>query len=256
MDWPELMSFIDARDPDYRTMVEGVPPDAIDTCQQGLGIVLPRLYVDFLLGMGSDTGTFRPFGATQSCSFYQLIEELSPEDYPTDRYFRISLETDTSEIEWYDHYLDLTRSDGEDAALVRFERGLLFPDLEQEGVQDVGFTFGEQLARRAFDSFELRRRPFGRALGLLIKPGEQIDARVRAVVDVLKRMGFGPVLSPLPRVACLRREGSSALFEVRTATMSMGVIIGGDEHNVVAVAVEQFLDALPGSYVSEPMWTP
>lgn len=244
MGWVDLLAFLRMRDPAYLDTVKGVPREEISLCEEGCKISLPSLYVDFLMKMGASSGTFHPFGVTQVCNFYELVEQLPAEDYPGDRYFKVAFETDPSLVASYDAFLDLARSNGQDAPLVQFEDGGGFAP---EYVVEVGFTLEEWLTRRIFSHFDVNRRAEHRNLWWFCESPADGRRKLEAAINLLDKMGLVPVLPPLPRVMCLWRDTLSALLEVSGSTGSISIALGTDEGHILRVAVEQVLDGLPGA---------
>src|SRR5712675_531622 len=121
IDWSRVIDFIARRAPTLASSLVGVAPSQIESVQAQFGIVFPSAYVDFLLTMGDERGSLRPFGETQVHAFSELVTELPPEDYPLRRFFKVAFEAQEYPIAIFDTYLDLTRSDGHDAPLVTFE---------------------------------------------------------------------------------------------------------------------------------------
>lgn len=244
MNWSDLLGLVTARDPAYLRTIQGVPREEVARCEENARIRLPGLYVDFLVTMGAGSGAFHPFGATQTCTFAALIAELPTEDYPEDRYFKVAFESDPSMITFYDMFLDLGRSDGEDAPLVTFETGGEFaPHI----VTEVGFTVAEWLSSGVFASFELRRRPQHEHLGCFRPTRGEIQHAMEAALELFVAQGLEPALPPLPRVACLRDATRSVLLTSRGTSHALGIEVGADSRAALAPAIEQILQRLPGT---------
>jgi hypothetical protein len=248
MSWHDLLAFIRTRDASYLDSVRGVSPQDVALCEQNCAIELPRLYVGFLTTMGEDTGAFWPFGARQNCRFYDLIEMLPAEDYPGSRFFKIAFEDDPSAITHYDLFLDLARSDGEDAALVRFEDSGAFA---HEGVHEVGFTLQEWFNARFFDYFEVYRRPRTRTVFISPPPASGVEQCMRQALGLLSKMGLESALPLMPRVACLGGSSLSASVELHETTRGVSVDLGADDPTELRVTIEQLVDGLPGARAVE-----
>ena len=238
MNWDLFIDFIKAQDPAFIAARQGVPLDDIKQCEAGCKIALPKSYVNFLQLMGQAGGKFRPFGATMEHNFYDLVEQLPAEDYPGDQFFKIAAETDSSLVAYYDLFLDLRRSDGEDAPLVTFEDGV---ELRPGAVNEVGLTFDESMMESVFTFFALHRRA---KRAVVTVDSTQLRDKT---VGLLMHMGFQQVWSPLPRIACLRRDTFCALVKVGEDTRTLDVELGADDNKSLGIAVEQLLSSLPGA---------
>lgn len=243
MTWSDLLNFVQARDRSYLGTVKGVNRQDIELCEENSGIALPRLYVDFLATMGESCGAFWPFGVHQNCNFYRLVEMLPAEDYPGTKFFKVAFEDDPSAIAYYDMFLDLGRSDGEDAGLVRFEDSSAF---SLEHVIEVGFTLHEWFNGRFFNYFEVRRRAQADGLYRHCDSPAEIRRSMETAVQLLSKMGLKPVLPPLPRVSCLQNKKLSALVEIRETVSGISIDLGADDIIPLKTAIEQIMDGLPG----------
>lgn len=194
--------------------------------------------MNFLQVLGQEGGAFRPFGKTMQHNFYDLVQQLPAEDYPGDKFFKIAFETDSSLVAFYDLFLDLRRSDGEDAPLVTFEDGV---ELSPGAVNEVGLTFDERMMERVFSFFALNR-----CAERSIVTVDSIQLRDKAV-GLLTSMAFQHVLPSLPRIICLRRGTFCALVKVVADTQTLDVKLGADERTPLGIIVEQLLSGLPRS---------
>lgn len=245
MAWGELLSFLKARDPAYLCTVQGVPGAEIERCQALCGVSLPRFYVDFLGTMGADPGAFHPFGAKQDCDFYALAEELPPEYYPAQCYFKVAAADDPAAISPPDTFLDLLRSDGQDAPLVRFEDGGGFSGR----VIEVGQTLGERLTAGIFQCFEVARHGNAGSLSEYADSVREARRTLSRMLELLATMGFKPVLPAMPRVICLRRGSLSALVELAEGTESVDITFGSDDRRALSMALEQIRERFPGAMI-------
>lgn len=248
MAWVELKALMRARDPGYLSTVKGISREDISLCEKGCGIVLPSLYIDFLRTMGTDTGRFRPFGATQVCNFYALIEQLPAENYPGNRFFKVAFDNDPGAISPYDFFLDLGGSDGHDAPLVWIES---CSEYEPGDEKEVGFTLQEWLSSRVFHYFEASLHPHIRTVYLSPPTGSGVKQCMQQAISLLSQMGLEPALPPMPRVACLRSESLSAKVEHRETTRGIRIGFGADDPTKLRIAIEQLMDGLPGAHASE-----
>lgn len=243
MSWQDLLEFIRARDPRLLGRVRGVPVEEIRRCEQRASIVLPTMYVDFLTTMGADAGPLHPFGAHQDSDFYALLEALPAEHYPGQQYFKVASSDDPSAISPPDTFLDLFRSDGDDAPLVWFEDGGGF---SPEVVVEVGLTLAEQLSVRAFEVFAVDRRGQRGVLRMVFDSLREQRDEQRRLLELIERTGFVHALPSLPRVACLERGALSALVEVSEEAQGISVRLGADDPRALKVLREQIRERFPG----------
>lgn len=246
MAWADLLAFIGARDAGFLSAVQGVPLSEIDRCQELCSIVLPRFYVEYLKTMGADSGGFRPFGATQAADFRELADQLPPRHYPAHHFFKVSEADDPSGISPPDTFIDLWRSDDEDAPLVWFEDGGGF---SEAGVTEVGLSLGEQMTASAFDFFEVGVRRETSRLMVFAESGREVKRNLQRALEVLEAMGLRSALPALPRVMCLRNDAVSALVEISEETDSVSVKLGAEDMRSLAVAIEQLRDRFPDAIV-------
>jgi hypothetical protein len=244
MNWSKALEFINTADPTFTTNMRGVPLKDVEAAEAGCKIRLPESYRQFLLMMGVESGRFRATAATQTQNFYDVLELLPDEDYPLDRYFRVSFASDESQISPPDYFLDLARSDGEDAPLVTFEGGGNF---NPGDVAETGFTFGEQVTDRIFRFFEFKRRPEKDRVFILSVPPDDAPQHMKAAVDLLGRMRFEIALPPLRRIACLTRTDASAIVAIREPNALVKINIGSLERSGLHALVDQVLVGLRGA---------
>jgi hypothetical protein len=245
MSWEVILDFIQSKDSAFLASVQGVPAEVIRGVEEAYRIDLPRGYVRFLSIMGESSGSFAPFAAEQTHSFAELLEHL-PESLPEGRYFKVSFSDDDQVITPVNYFLDLARSDGEDAPLVMFEQGAGF---DPDSAIDDGFTFGEYIAMRVFSFFEFERRAHHSAVLVFRVPPQRGPAQVAAGVQLLASLGFRLVLPPLPRVSCLERGGLAALVSHPATTPVFVINIGGDDAPALKAMVEQVRNGTPNGKV-------
>jgi hypothetical protein len=248
VDWQALIEFIRRSDPALGSSFRGVPRRDIEACEAEYSIALPSNYVDFLLTMGEDSGGIEPFGPTQVHTFSELLALLPPEGYPGRRFFKVAFESDPMALAVLDTFLDLARSDGQDAPLVRFETGVnTVPE-----VNDWDHTFGESVTRRVFSRLELNRRSY-RAM-IFVKSRNPADALAikKTSTELLAQAGLQLALPDLKRVACLSLDSASALVVVDDETSLLDVHLGADDLGALEILVELLLPRLPDSELVEP----
>jgi hypothetical protein len=247
MNWTQALEFINSADPSFAAKMQGVPLKDIEAAEAGCHIRLPESYRQFLLTMGVESGDFRAPVATQTHNFYDVMELLPDEDYPLDRYFRVSFASDETQISPPDYFLDLARSDGADAPLVTFEGGGNF---NPRDVVETGFTFGEQVTDRIFRFFEFNKRPETDRIFIPIVVANEAPRQMRTAVDLLTRMHFEMALPPLPHVECLHRRGASAIVAIREPNELVKINLAATERSELRALVDQVLVNLPDAHVS------
>jgi hypothetical protein len=245
MNWEGILEFIRSKDPDFLSSARGVPAEVIREVEETYRIALPRAYVQFLSIMGESSGSFPPFAVAQNHGFSELLEQL-PDSLPEGRYFKVSFADDEQLITPVDYFLDLARRDAEDAALVMFEQGCA---VDTGSAIDCGLTFGEYISMQVFSFFEFDRRAQHSAVLVFHVSPDQGPGRVAAGLTLLATLGFSLTFPPLPRVACLERDGLAALiFYQQSVTLSV-IDIGGDEAPALKAMVEQVRNGTPNGKV-------
>lgn len=249
MDWNALSAFVRAEAPDFAASLQGVAPEAVERVEQESGVRLPLNYRQFVTTMGIEAAGFYLFGPGHSQKFNELAAELPAETYPGHRYFKIAFPVDESAISPPDYFLDLSRSDGVDAAVVVFED---VGDFRPENVRDLDFTFGEQVARRLF-TFLVLERALERAtvvLGSLTRAqGEESKREILALLD---RAGFSRVLPQLLRVGCLRRRDVYAMVDEHAEGLSVVVSLGSQDAVALTALLDQLRDRFPQAAMRRP----
>jgi hypothetical protein len=245
MNWDAICDFINSKDPAFLSTVRGVPPEVIRDVGKSYEVTLPHAYVEFLEIMGEASGNFPPILPSQASGFAELLDEL-PAQLPGGRYFKVSSASDPEEISPSDFFLDLERSDGEDAPLVMFADGEPFV---ARSVIDSGFTFGEYITMRVFGFFELFRRAHCAAVLVFDVPPDQAVERVTQCVELLSTLKFAQVLPRQPRVACLARDGLGALIAYKAELTLVSIELCEDDAALLKATVEQAHRGIPGSRV-------
>jgi hypothetical protein len=221
----------------------------IDAVQAQYKIALPSIYVDFLRTMGEDSGKLYPFGKTYSHTFSELVEELPPEGYPPEHFFKVALALEEYNVDLIDIYLDLTRSDGDDAPLVMFETSLKPAPTH---VNDYYLTFAERLVYRVFWQLDVSRRKFRADVLVRGKDASESSKVNQAAATVLTRAGFTAPLPDLRRVGCLTQGSASVLASISGTGRLVKFQVGGDARDALDVPVRELLAAFPGATSSEP----
>lgn len=162
----KIVDFIDARLPGFRSAVRGASPEAIAALQARTSAPLPGLYRDFLTVMGESSSVFPAFPG-YIWNVAALLDCWPGDDsvaYDRNRYFKIALNASQEAVSHEDYFLDLARSDGDDAPIVCFEdpsedgvpgdwHGLVLGDWVETNLSLRGW-----LCAQAFHFFELMRR--------------------------------------------------------------------------------------------------
>ncbi len=202
--------------------------------------------------MGEDSGGLEPFGIGREHSFLRLVERaadsFSPDPTGGGRFVEVAFETDYSGESVYSYYLDLTRSDGVDAPLVRFEES---SELAPEFLWDTNSTFGEMMSNRIFDWFEFDRLPvicqayiFPPVAGGVTNVLRHEIARsiflLRHAVDGLVANGFHEALPTLSGAACLRGTQASISINL-TGTGGLDLRVAGLDVSDVRPVAERVI---------------
>jgi len=249
IDGARLVEFIAQRDTALAASFVGVDPRRIHEVETGLGIRLPSAYVDFLTMMGEDGGPLRPFGETRVHTFSRLLAELPPRGYPAQRFFKVAVETDELADGWFDTYLDLSRSDGNDAALVMFESPL---DPQQSDVPHEPLSFVETVVEHIFLSVEVARKKYGARIFVHgDDPWRGVEI-MQQVVQSLVAGGFTAVLPQSQRVACLSRGPVSILVTDSDTSELVDLRIGGDDLEATELVVAPLMATIPGASLYQP----
>lgn len=244
MNWDRAIQFIDRVDATFLANAKGVPLKDIEAAEAGCRVRLPRAYRQFLLLMGSDSGEFQAISATQTTSFYEVLALLPDDDYPVERYFRVSFASEDAQVSPPDYFLDLAHGDDEDAPLVAFEGGGHF---DPRDVMQTGFSFGEQVTDRIFRHFEFGRRAERERVFVLEVEPRDAPEHMRVAIDLLTRMGFGLALAPLPRLACMSRPGASSIVAIREPNRLLKINVGCESRSELLRLVDQLLVGLEGA---------
>jgi hypothetical protein len=246
MDWNRLMEFVQGADSSVAAALVGVPPSAVQRAEATAGVRLPESYRGFLTRMGRDSGGLHLFGPGYSQSFDDLAAELPAETYPGTSYFKIAVSIDESDISAPDYFLDLARSDGEDAPVVMFED---VGEFSHDVINDTGFTFGEQVTRRLFTMLVLDRAPEQATMVVGHLSREQRTSSHAAALALLQAMELVTVLPELPRVSCLHRDRLGAMVQAQAGGLSLVITVCHDERMSLEVALDQLRERFPAAAV-------
>jgi len=240
--WGDIGAFIARRSPAAALGFSGVSRDEIAQTEVRCGVTLPTLYRDFLAAMGREHGDFFPLGDSYACDFDTLVEQIPAANYPIDRYFKVGYEADPEAVTYYDIFLDLRRSDGSDAPLVRFEDDEWF---DQEAVKEIGFSLADQLVRSAFEHFELRRRGTSRAVSIHFESATELTRAMREICAQMRASALADVFPATPRVACLGDDTVSVSIKGYMQLSVLYVSIGALATKSASRIVEGLLDRFP-----------
>ena len=249
MNWSQVVDFIKRRDPELASSLVGVSQSEIDAVQAQYRIALPSIYSDFLGTMGEDSGTLFPFGKTYSHTFSELVDELPPEGYPPERFFKVAMALEEYNVDLIDIYLDLTRSDEDDAPLVMFETSLKPAPTH---VNDYYLTFAERLIYRVFWQLDVSRRQFRADVLVRAKDAAESSQAKQAAATVLTSAGFSAPLPDLRRVGCMTQESASVLTSISGTGRLVKFQVGGDGRDALDGPVRELFAAFPGATSSEP----
>lgn len=248
MIWSEVIAFIQRHTGGRATGFVGVTQSEIDRVQAQLHIVLPSIYVDFLRTMGENSAGLYPFGETYRHTFSELADELPPEDYPAERFFKVAFAIEELSVDLIDAYLDLSRSDGDDAPLVKFETP--FKPTSKAFSEDY-LHFGERLVFNIFRRLEADRRKF-RASIAVFGPGASNGTGIKEdALRLLTGLGFTAALPDRRRVGCVTGESASALIAVSEGKL-VRVTVDGDTREAVEDPIRVLLNAFPDAQLVDP----
>ncbi|MCY1065239.1 hypothetical protein OV090_10735 [Nannocystis sp. RBIL2] len=198
--------------------------------------------------MGRSSGDFNPLGQYEHrldplAEHWAWMAEEEPAPYPRDRFFLVGFEPDPSAISPFELFLDLSRGDGVDAALVEMGSNGVY---EADARHDLGQTLGELLAEQVLTSFELSAWP--ERSGLLIFGDEPRLPSIKSeVVQQLRDLG-GSLLPPdLAGVTCLRLAGTSVLVSLEARLGCVAVAIAGNAREDVAALLNRLRASWPRS---------
>lgn len=246
--WPSLVALIDARRPDFLAKAEGVERAELARWEARFGLTLPRIYVDLMRTMGRSSGAFNPLGAYEHrldplAEQWAWLAEEEPAPYPRDQFFLVGFDPDPSAISPFELFLDLSRGDGADAALVEMGSNGVY---EADARHDIRQTLGELLAERTLTYFELSARPVHGGLLILGDPANQSSIK-NEVVRQLRDLG-GSLLPPdLAGVTCLRLASTSVLVSLGAGQDWVTVAVAGDAREDVAALVSRLHASWPRS---------
>lgn len=247
MTWEDLALYIHVNTHEgFLDACKGVPLEHIRECERGLGIALPRLYVDFLIAMGADSGDYHPFGRRYEHNFYALVDSMGDATHPTDRYFRVARDPDVHAETILEPYLDLWREADANTPLITMTGdGLPF---EPQYVEELQHTLGEELASIAMLHFGLAR-PYRRALMAYAEALPDLMRMKSQVMDMLGNLGLKLALAPSPYFSTLDNPELSALVEIGGGggekNEVLAVDLAGYDDRQVRRVTEILLDALP-----------
>jgi hypothetical protein len=241
------MEFITAHDATVAATCVGVSPGQIQAIEAQYGMTLPANYIGFLHTMGESSGGMRLFGETRVHRFSTLAAQLPFTDSPTQRFFQVASESHPFAPAFEDVYLDLSRSDGNDAPLVRCER----PAEPSDDSEEEPLSVTERIISEIFWRLDVARRKFA-AKVLIFGGGISGDAlrTKQDAVELLRGLGFAPGLPDLPRVACLTRDTVSLLISIDESLITFE--LGGDDKDATEAAVTELLSAVRGAVLGEP----
>jgi len=276
MKWSDIVEFIKVKDPSFLTNAQGVPLADIQKVEKQRGLKLPQIYVDFLQTMGKHDGGSVIFGNNYLHDFYNL-NQLNPDEPPrSKRYFKIADHDETNDMAYMSTFLDLDRSDGQDAPLVEDEEN--YPKtITPETADDTNDTLSVVLESRVFRYFETAKRKEELSLILHLseykdgvdktsKPGETYEEymaklkpfspksakeRMGQIMAVLEKYGLKLALPELPTYACMSRADLSATVDIAGELNLIAVNLSRDEKSDTDTIVDDLEKTIPGLKVYE-----
>jgi hypothetical protein len=247
--WSQVIDFIVQHDATLAASFVGVRQSDLEAVQTQYGIRLPSAYADFLRMMGENSGELHPFGETYVHAFSELLEQLPPDGYPAERFFKVAFVAEDLAVDLIDIYLDLSRSDGDDAPLVAFETPLA-PNATN--FSEDHLSFAERLVYRIFRRLDVDRRRYGAALVVFGAGAWDGRATKQAALNVLMRSGLSAALPDLRRVGCVTRESISVLISDSAPQKLVKFEIGGSSREAIDESVRHLLGAFPEAQLTEP----
>ncbi|HRI66161.1 MAG TPA: hypothetical protein PK156_18060 [Polyangium sp.] len=237
--WSNILSFIHARDPSYWHRVQGVTRAEIARCEDAIGVALPKIYVEFLKAVGIECSGFSPFGSMKVFDYYSIVERMPAHVPANARYFRIALDDDASVVEHYDVFLDLLRSDGDDAPIVSAPAS---DDICETDVIEHGFTLGEALTRAVVLHFDISHRSDMTILTICPDSHVHMETYKKPLLDLMAKMRVNELWPASYRVACFRNEATSVLIEYSAEPLIITCTVGATSHRSLRLIVEQIQD--------------
>ena len=148
----DLIAYCEERSPGFRDEIQGLPDIVFESYEEFVGKTLPRMYRDFQLTLGWNTGPW----VFKDLSFREnkLLTHncLTGADYPS-RYVMLALHTPppewSSAPSWF---YDLDRCGPDDGPVVAFDDRMGF---SPERVMPIADTFQELLCTHAFAALSL-----------------------------------------------------------------------------------------------------
>ena len=249
IDWSRVIQFITQRDAALASSLVGVAQGQIDSVQAQFGIQFPSAYVDFLRTMGEHSGSLWPFGETQVHAFSKLVAQFPPDDYPPKQFFKVAFEASQNPVAVFDTYLDLTRADGLDAPLVRFETAL---EGELPEIWTSRLVLRRHSSTAGFWELDIMRRDFeARLVAEDLVPPDALTTKDRAI-SALAEGGFTMALPDLVRVACLNHDAFSVLISISDKSELVEFHLSSDTREALDIGMREVLAVCPAAVVDEP----
>ncbi len=242
MNWLQVRDFIVQKDP--AASLVGVAQAQIEAVQREFGIALPSDYVEFLRTMGEESAGLQVFGETQIHSFSKLLRQLPPDGYPPERFFKVAYEAGRNAVAYLHTFLDLSRSDGSDAALVALETPL---DPDETDFPEEALSFSETVTYRIFWLLDMAKREYNARVVAFGEEGWDASIPKLAATRILAESGFTLALPELPRVAALTGTSASALINIDDIVELVAIDIGGDSREALEALTERLVAGVPGA---------
>lgn len=246
-----LLKFAEARTPGAMAEYPPVPQAEIeallDTCPRHVVPALPRAALEVIAWLGgSESNIVSVFGATYTTSIARMLDEIE-EQLLAERFFRVAVSRDLEQMVEGDLYVDLSRSDGEDAPLV-----VLVEEWRGEVPATRGHTILSKALQRIFHGFELHKRGFVGYLAEGYHPKDRTrwQAYADAMATLATRMGLTELLPLRPDLRCYSSPHVALMFDamgvdLRTPDGYIQVWIGADSRQDFLNYAAQIRSAMP-----------
>ncbi|PRQ03199.1 hypothetical protein ENSA7_53390 [Enhygromyxa salina] len=165
-----------------------------------------------------------------------------------DRFFRVAVDRNPEQMTQEDLYVDLSRSDGEDAPLI-----VLVEEWHGEEPAARGHTILSKALESIFQHFDLNKRGFVGYLAKAYRPHKD-DVRwedyADAMAQLAERMGLAELLEIRPDLRCYSTPALGVMFDamgvdLRTPDGYIQVWIGAENRDAFLNYAAQIRRAMP-----------
>lgn len=248
----ELLEFVKARVPsaleEYPPVTRTQTDELLAACSPRVVAALPRAARDVISWLGgSDSKTISIFGAMFTTSIILMLEDLEFQVL-ADRFFRVAIDRNPEQMTQDDLYIDLTRSNGEDAPLI-----VLGEEWCGEQTAARGHTILSMAISRVFHDFELAKRGFRGYLAEGYLP-EESDTRWEdysiKMASVAERMDLQELFALRPDLRCYSTPDVAMMFnamggDLRTPDGYIQIWIGAENRDAFLNYAAQIRSAMP-----------